>query len=270
MVLRYTTVDPTKNITLLVTTPVQRELQSQTAAWLLRREKDAEQVGFLEFPADGAAPRLQMMGGEFCGNATMGLGAWLCRRDRLAHGVTHRFSLEISGAGASVPCSVTPVAYGYLATVDMPLPEKMEERSFPTAAGALSLTTVFLPGICHIIAPRALICRSEAEALLRRWSADLPGEAVGLILLDEERTAIDPLVYVKPTGTAVWERGCGSGSAAVACYLTAKRGAPQCLSIRQQGGTIAAVTAWDGSAVSSLQITGSVALQGEKSVDVIF
>ena len=35
-------------------------------------------------------------------------------------------------------------------------------------------------------------------------------------------------------------------------------------------GTIAAVTAWEDDRVSSLQITGSVALAGEKSVDVIF
>ena len=269
MVLHYTVIDPTKNITLLVTTPVQRALQPQTAAWLLRREKDAEQVGFLEFLPDGM-PRLQMMGGEFCGNATMGLGAWLCRRDALPSGVTHDFTLEISGASAPVPCAVTPVNYGYLATVEMPLPEKVEARSFSMEDGELSLTVVFLPGICHIIAPKETIDRAHAEDLLRRWSASLPGEAVGLILLDEDRTAIDPLVYVKPTDTAVWERGCGSGSAAAACYLTAKRGAAQCLSVRQQGGTIAAVTDWDGERVTALHITGSVALMGEKKVDVVF
>ena len=154
--------------------------------------------------------------------------------------------------------------------MELPLPEKTEERLFPTPGGDLALTVVFLPGICHIIAPAGTVAREEAEELLRRWSADLPGEAVGLILLDEQRTAIDPLVYVKPTDTAVWERGCGSGSAAAACYLTARRGAPQCLSIRQQGGTIAAVTAWDGEKVTQLHITGSVALMGEKEVDVVF
>ncbi len=269
MVLHYTVIDPTKNITLLVTTPVQRALQAQTAAWLLRRERDAEQVGFLELSADGS-PRLQMMGGEFCGNATMGLGAWMCRRDKLPHGMTHDFALEISGAAHPVPCSVTPVNYGYLATVEMPLPEKMEVCSFPTADRELSLPVVFLPGICHIIAPKGIVDCAQAEDLLRRWSASLPGEAVGLILLDEACTSIDPLVYVKPTDTAVWERGCGSGSAAVACYLTAKRGESQCLSIRQRGGTIAAVTAWDGGHVTALQITGSVALVSERRVDVVF
>jgi len=269
MRLRYTTVDPTKNITLLVTTPVQRSLQPQTALWLLRHEPEAEQVGFLE-PADGGDGRLQMMGGEFCGNATMALGAWLCRSRKLPAGVTHAFSLEISGAEAPVPCSVTPLPYGYVGTVSMPLPLKVEERQFPSASGTLQLPVVFLPGICHIIAPDGAVARDEAEELLRRWSVDLPGEAVGLILLEESHMRIDPLVYVKPTDTAVWERGCGSGSAAVACWLTHQRRAPQCLSIRQAGGTIAAVTLWDGSAVTALTITGTVQLRREKWVDVVF
>ena len=46
MELRYTVIDPTKNITLLVTTPVPRDVQPRVAAELLRRERDAEQVGF--------------------------------------------------------------------------------------------------------------------------------------------------------------------------------------------------------------------------------
>ena len=58
MLLRYTPVDPTKNITLLVTTPVARELQAQTALWLLRHEPDAEQVGFLEPSAKATAHSL--------------------------------------------------------------------------------------------------------------------------------------------------------------------------------------------------------------------
>ena len=44
MELRYTVIDPTKNITLLVTTPVPRDVQPRVAAELLRRERDAEQA----------------------------------------------------------------------------------------------------------------------------------------------------------------------------------------------------------------------------------
>ena len=269
MVLRYTVIDPTKNITLLVTTPVQRSLQAQTAAWLLRRERDAEQVGFLE-ESDSAPARLQMMGGEFCGNATMSLGAWLCRKQHLPMGESRDFRLDISGADDLVPCSVTAVRGGYIGTVSLPLPLSVEQRSFPTDRGEVTLPVVFLPGICHIIAPAGTVQPYQAESLLRRWSDSLPGEAVGLILLDEQRMHIDPLVYVKPTDTAVWERGCGSGSAAVACALTHQRGAGQCLSIKQPGGTIAVTTQWDGSTVTGLTITGTVSLGREKTVDVVF
>lgn len=79
MEIQYLLADPTKNITVLVTTPVSRALQPELASLLLDLEPEAEQVGFVETAADGQM-RLQMMGGEFCGNATMSFGAWLCRR----------------------------------------------------------------------------------------------------------------------------------------------------------------------------------------------
>ena len=101
MELRYTVIDPTKNITLLVTTPVPRDVQPRVAAELLRREKDAEQVGFAEGLAAGN-PRLQMMGGEFCGNATMSMAAWL-HRD-LPIGESRALTLPVSGASAPVAC----------------------------------------------------------------------------------------------------------------------------------------------------------------------
>ena len=91
MTLQYTVIDPTKNITLLVTTPVPRAHYARIASHLLAREKDAEQVGFLE-PSDGQDAGLRMMGGEFCGNATMSLGAWLCRGE--TEGVARHFTLR--------------------------------------------------------------------------------------------------------------------------------------------------------------------------------
>ena len=72
MELEYTVWDPTKNITLLVSTPVERGAQAETAARLMAARPQVEQVGFLEpAAAPGAELRLQMMGGEFCGNASM-------------------------------------------------------------------------------------------------------------------------------------------------------------------------------------------------------
>ena len=199
MELRYTVIDPTKNITLLVTTPVPRDVQPRVAAELLRRERDAEQVGFVEGLAAGN-PRLQMMGGEFCGNATMSMAAWL-HRD-LPIGESRALTLPVSGASEPVSCQVTHLDGCFIGTVSMPLPERMETLSLPVCGVRQSLPVVFLPGICHVIVPADMIGRDRAEDTLRAWGDLLPGEAMGLLLLDEGQTAFTPLVYVKPTEAA--------------------------------------------------------------------
>lgn len=262
MELRYTLIDPTKNITLLVTSPVPRALQAQTANFLLKRHPEAEQVGFWEAPEDPAAAqaRLQMMGGEFCGNATMSLGAWLSRENRLPWGEQHQWQLEVSGAAAPVECTVTAVRAGYLGDVAMPLPEEIGTQSFPLHGKDTPLETVHLPGICHILLPAAMIDRGEAEALLRLWSARLPEAAVGLLLWEEDACRFTPLVHVKATDTAVWERGCASGTAAVAAALTCRRRSGQCLSVKQPGGTIAAITGYEAGHLTSLHIHGAVTM----------
>ena len=266
MELRYTVIDPTKNITLLVTTPVPRDVQPRVAAELLQRERDAEQVGFAEGLAAGE-PRLQMMGGEFCGNATMSMATWLHRE--MPVGESCALTLPVSGAPESVPCRVTHIDGCFIGTVSMPLPERVETLSLPVCGVMQSLPVVFLPGICHVIVPADMIRRDQAEETLRAWSELLPGEAMGLLLLDESQTAFTPLVYVRPTDSCVWERGCGSGSASIGAWLTQVRGADQCVSLRQPGGVIQVVTQTDsGARLTSLTITGTVCLGKTKKAIV--
>lgn len=266
MVIQYLLADPTKNITVLVTTPVSRALQPELASLLLDLEPEAEQVGFVETAADGQM-RLQMMGGEFCGNATMSMAAWL-HRD-LPVGAECALALPVSGAPEPVPCRVTHIDGCFIGTVSMPLPERVETLSLPVCGVMQSLPVVFLPGICHVIVPADMIRRDQAEETLRAWSELLPGEAMGLLLLDESQTAFMPLVYVRPTDSCVWERGCGSGSASIGAWLTQVRGADQCVSLRQPGGVIQVVTQTDGGArLTSLTITGTVCLGKTKKATV--
>ncbi len=265
MELRYTVIDPTKNITLLVTTPVPRDVQPRVAVELLRREKDAEQVGFAEGLAAGK-PRLQMMGGEFCGNAAMSMAAWL-HRD-LPLGAERTLTLPVSGARSPVACRVTHIDGCFIGTVSMPLPESIEQLALPVGGVNQAFPVVFLPGICHVIAPAELFNRPCAEETLRSWSKVLPGEAMGLLLLEESRTAFTPLVYVKPTDSCVWERGCGSGSAAIGAWLTQVRGQDQCVSLRQPGGAIQVATRLEEGMITSLTITGTVRIGTEKRAGV--
>lgn len=265
MELTYTRIDPTKNITILVHTPVPRELQSRAAAALLRADPTAEQVGFREITPQGR-PRLQMMGGEFCGNAAMSLGAWLCRS---AGKHTHSVTLSVSGADAPVPCHVTKVGGDYLGTVTLPAPERVERIALPLAAGTLTCPVVFLPGICHIIAP-ADFPKEIMDDRIRPWSALLPAAAVGILRFDEAAGRITPLVYVKSTDTAYWEQGCGSGSAAAGAYLAWREKCDQVCSVKQPGGNIAVTCRWQGDSFGELTITGAVRLGRDQTGDFTF
>ena len=109
MSIHYQKYSPTGNVTLLVTTPVPRKDQPGIAARLLGPGGvGGEQAGFIEPAGDARCPaRLQMMGGEFCGNATMSLGAMLARERDLTDGEALDLMLEVSGLDAPVPCRIT-------------------------------------------------------------------------------------------------------------------------------------------------------------------
>ena len=61
----------------------------------------------------------------------------------------------------------------------------------------------------------------------------------------------------------------GAAAAAIGAWLTAVRGANQCVSLRQPGGVIQVVTQTDGGTLPcALTITGTVVLGKEKTVDL--
>ena len=269
MQLSFVKTSPAENITILVDTPVPREKQPAVAGKLLRL-LGGEQVGFIEPPSVwDARARLQMMGGEFCGNATMSVGVYLAMKAALAEDEKKSYVLEVSGSDAPVPCSVKKQGGRWLGTVQMPLPISIGEYRLPTGK---SVPRVDFPGITHLIVPAdaARFPRSEAERDIRALCRELGAPALGIIRCEEEKRFIEPLVYVAATDTAIWERGCGSGSAAIGAWMTKKEGKGQCLSLKQPGGTIAVASVLQDGAITSLSITGTVAVGKEKTVDIIW
>ncbi|MBQ8505916.1 MAG: diaminopimelate epimerase [Clostridia bacterium] len=252
MKLNFAKLSPTQNMTIIVTDPVPRDLQAAVSARLMAYNSVyAEQVGFLEEPSlAGARSRLQMMGGEFCGNASMSMAAYLAWQDGLADGCTADIPLEVSGAEGVVNCRIERSGNTYLGTVNMPLP-----KSFGTFEGR---PIVFFDGIAHIIVLDGQMTRAEAEAKIAGWCDLLQMEALGILLVNHNLSAFLPLVYVKETGSAVWERGCGSGTAAIGAY-TALQGRGD-LSLSQPGGTIRVQAQCDAGHIRRICITGRVQL----------
>lgn len=269
MEIRYTLLDPTKNMTVLVETAMDRGLYARAARELLSSIPEAEQVGWLE-PAStpGCWGRLQMMGDEFCGNATMATASLLASRRGLRSGETADVPLEVSGAEGPLTCRVLGEADGsFRGTVRLPLPERLSEQDFDLRGERLRLPVVELPGITHVLVPEEKLSRTEAERLIRPWGESFDAEAVGILLLRGEE--MTPLVLVKPTDSAVWERGCGSGSAAVGAWNARRTGGEAVTEVRQPGGVITVQAAWDGERVSSLAITGTIRVEKQGVASVL-
>lgn len=270
MELRFAKMNPTENMTILVESPVSRENHPDTAARLMAYGGVfAEQVGFIEEPAhSGARARLQMMGGEFCGNATMSLAALIA----FDEGRGGEIPLEVSGVEGMVLCTVTledPLVKAAWARIQMPPVLAVSARRFEAEGQSFEGALVDFDGISHIMLDASLAGgdpRGFAEQAVRRWNGELKRDALGIMLFspgekgDAHAVHIEPLVFVAGVNSLVWERGCGSGSAAVGAYLAWKRGCSAEVSVFQPGGCIKVRAPYENGHFGPLIIAGRVTL----------
>ena len=132
MELQFIKASPTENMTLLIETPVPREEHLEIAEKLIAYGNVyAEQAGYIEEPENPLAEkRLQMMAGEFCGNASLSLAAVLAEEKGLSVGEETEIILEVSGADSLVNCHMKKEEKGFTGRVAMPLPKAIEYQNF--------------------------------------------------------------------------------------------------------------------------------------------
>ena len=250
----YYKIDPTGNITAIVETPAERNMQCRIAGLIMAADKTIEQVGFLEKPQSTASVRLQMMGGEFCGNASISAAALMAHKGGIVSG---DIALEVSGADEPLCVKVQKLdGRKYLGTVAMPLPVGIKTARF----GSHELPVVQFPGISHVICDGSLSV-FDAEANIRSWCEALNVDALGLMFLDG--SSLKPYVYVRSTDTAVWESSCASGSTACAAYLAARSGEAQTVVLQNPCGELRIKAELSGGALGSLLLTGSAEITGK-------
>lgn len=269
MEIKYKKFAPTGNVTLIVETPVSRSEQPAVAGKLMALDKNAEQVGFVEEPHYlGAALKLQMMGGEFCGNATIAAAALALSKREPAVGTKDDVWLEISGADEPLCVSIEYTGDGsYTGTVSMPLPESNFDCELVYEGKSIVLPVVRMPGIAHVIATGGL-SPDLAQRAIGEWCRQLDTEALGIMFYDKENKLLNPLVYVASTDSTMWESSCASGSCAVAAFESFRSGESASLSLRQPGGTITADSFCKAGALFGLRLNASVKLCGEFSAEI--
>ena len=255
---RYVTLDPTGNTTCLVLDPVEEKDRGRVTDLLMRR---CEQVGYLQPPLKtDAKARLQMMGGEFCGNAAMATAAYLVKREGAAGKTV--VTLEGSGANGVISCAAWRMSDRFWeGTVEMPPILDL----MPIRLGDMDAVLVRMEGITHLILQDVRLDRTTAEALLKEKARELPDTSVGLLLWNSRANYMKPLVFVKKSDTLVWETGCGSGSTAIGAWLASREGSGIVRTdIQQPGGIIRAEAAAENGTVQYVRISGKIRIGKEE------
>lgn len=191
-----------------------------------------EQVGFVEkvnHDSNGAG-RLWMMGGELCLNATLCFGHYIAEKTGLDF-------FYVNSSGTEQPFAI--VVNNELISIELKLVSTCIEIK-------PDFVLVLLEGIAHFIMlcpqwPEDADMECQIRDLTQEYS-ELIGDrgAVGLIYVQTNRNEcrIKPLVYVKASGSMIFETACGSGSVATFQVLNAHAPGKRQLQIIQPSETI--------------------------------
>ncbi|MCC5909968.1 MAG: diaminopimelate epimerase [Clostridiaceae bacterium] len=273
MKLNFIKVNPVENMTVFITDSVPRNTYRSIAKQLMNYNNiHAEQVGFLEEPSkenSEACKRLHMMGDEFCANATRALATFLVFKQ--CSGIIEddkKFvvPLEVSGVEDLLYCEVeaTDKKHKFISTAKLPTYKSIQEKIIIFHQVAHKGTLITFSGIVHFIVSG--IEENEKESffkVVKDSLGDLQYEALGIMFYQEEEGYMEPLVYVKATESVFWERGCGSGTAALGLALAYRDKKSIDRTIRQPGGALDVIVHWENQKATDVYIKGIVEIVAE-------
>ena len=247
----YDYIDPTGNITILVTTPVAEPDRARIASDLMKIETECEQVGYVVGRSDKGID-IAMAAGEFCGNAVMSAASLFCDDNGLDTGDSRQVWVNCSGCDDTLPVYITrktdqDTYHIYGGRVRMPLPAKISTHTFEYDGNTYTLPLVEFDGISHAIATADELSLPDKsiEAAARKWCEDLGAECFGIMVLEEAEYTTDecnlsirPVVYAPSVGTCYWESSCASGTTAVFVTLSREKGVGK-ITASEPGGVLA-------------------------------
>ncbi|MGG4401026.1 diaminopimelate epimerase [Paenibacillus amylolyticus] len=265
---------PTQNMTILVKTDHAAEKYNHIATRLMSYDNVyAEQVGFIEpTRRPEAAARLEMAGGEFCGNACMALAAHHASEAGLEQQEFMDIMLEVSGTDQLIMCHVKKQQNEYDCQVTMPIPKQIEQRTIRYEGIELDMVIIRYAEFIHIVIEVDDFddtMKKRAQTLARLLGLTLGDKLIGILLYQSHSEEMAPLIYVPELDSLIWERGCGSGTASVGAYLAWSQQRQITQYIKQPGGAIKVVAQWNGAELGSITIEGSVGIvaQGKAFID---
>lgn len=280
MKLNYVKVNPVENMTIFVMDQVDSSQHMIVANRLMDYNSiHGEQVGFVESPRTMKGKslntlRLQMMGGEFCGNATRSLAALMVhlkvdsvtKKDNI-----YNINLEVSGSDDLISCQVreSDKENIYYSRVNMPLPQRISNTNATFEGNVIDLNRIDFPGITHFIVDSNKVNNKEEFFKVIKKKMDKEEyDAFGLMFYNYEDRFLKPLVYVKSTDSKYWERSCGSGTSALGVALALNKDISIEEKVRQPGGELEVSITLEEGKITELYLDGKVEVVSEGVVYV--
>lgn len=213
----YEILNPSGNITALVTKYVPREKYKEISNEIMKNNPNIEQVGFLKKYSNSIF-RLEMAGLEFCGNASRAFACFLVKEKYIN---TEKFEISVTGYDNLIGCIVEKKGEDYFSTIDLKFLKPIDDFIENKTLNDQKISVVYLPGISHTFLDQRRFkfdednCLKEAKKIIPQLNLiNLP--AVGVIWFDGNQ--INPVVYVKDIDSLFYENSCGSGSIAYGIY----------------------------------------------------
>ena len=214
-VLDFVKINPAGNITILIDNfdiydknipKISEEIMKETNLY-------AEQVGFI------GDNHLQMMGGEFCGNASRSFASLLAFRDK-DFSEQKNYSITCSGENEVLDVDVREdgAKNKFLAKIKMPKFISLEEIKID----GYKLGLVRFSGINHFIfniKENKEVSFENIIDLVKKYLSNENYSAFGIMFFDRDNLSMKPYVYVKEVGSGVYENSCASGTTALGYYL---------------------------------------------------
>lgn len=212
---------------------------------------EIEQCCFAQKPHDKrAAIRIEMFGGEFCGNASRSV-VWLVNKGRNSQGF-----IESSGVGGLLSYQIKDGDV----KLQMPLPSTLNLTEVVNEG-----TLVHLDGISHLVvtehaADNPQSPRDLLTFLLKTNKYGLSARpAVGVSYFHPNTGKAEFCVWVNTIDTIFDETACGSGTSSIGIAIALKNQTSRSLPVRQPSGeTIMAHTVVENGRILNSFIEGKV------------
>lgn len=207
----YFRANPCGNITGFVVAPVYPGYRKAYTDCIIEQiDNDVEQVGFISPAYEGAPLRMDMMGGEFCANATRAYGLYSAG----FYDTDGLVDIEVYVSGHQGTTDVIADVKNQKAYVALDAPIGRENLTID----GKDCTLIKLHGISHLVV-EGEEDRDFVDKALEVLKKDYKDEAYGVLFFNKEKLEMIPYVYVEGSETLFREGSCGSGTVAVVNYL---------------------------------------------------